>query len=420
MRPLLLLSLLAACTDKTEPCEATGETGTLRLTVEAPEGVEGEVTVVDGDGERVSATTGELTVATGLVSVEAHRVRRPGDIVGVVYAPTPAAQSVCVQGGDSPEVRVSYIEDPASERLYVADASASRVIALGADSLASPGAVNPTADFSGELTNPGSPAFDPEGRLWVTDAGGPRAWRNGALGGTSGAPAILLSGDDAVGGSVPGPVAIAFDLEGRMFLAKLAEDRVVVFEPEDLEASGSPAAALVISGPGVVGPRALAFDADGDLWIANSDSTLSRIDAGRLHDDVSGADLSIDAEYTGQVSGSFGDPTSLAIDADGGLWVAWFGQSAITRIDTAGLVDGLTVEPEIILTLPVDVLLTSIALDEAGGLWFSASAGEIGRLAPEELGASAALNGARWSPADMAYADALAFYPPPAFTPIAF
>ena len=99
----------------------------------------------------------------------------------------------------------------------------------------------------------------------------------------------------------------------------------------------------------------------------------------------------------GQVSGSFGDPTSLAVDGDGGLWVAWFGQSAITRIDTAGLIDGVTVEPEVILTMPVDVLLTSLALDEAGGLWFPGSAGEIGRLGPEELGLSAALSGARLS-----------------------
>lgn len=419
---LYTLLSLACITNSKQTCDATvGGTATINMSINTPDGVVAEVSITDGSGQTQLVESGSITVGTGEVHIRANRAREGGTRVGTVYAPETVDQVLCLSAGDIVDNSIDYKLDESGQRLYVLDAT--EVLAIAADQLDKTGSIPVDASFSEGLTSLQDAAFDRLGRLWVVDANELRAYTDLLVGGQ--APDISLTGPEIDNGSVPGPVSIAFNNQDMMFMAHQAGDYIAVFAEDQTLSTGEVQALYTINN--VMSPRDMAFDHEGNLWVVTGESTIEMYAAERMLADetgayanIQGADLSITAAYEGQVSGQFRDPSSLAFDDQGVLWVAWFANNALTPLTPSDLQDGDEVIPDVILSLPVDVLLEDIAFDEEGGLWYTSAAQRIARIAPSDLTTSAELNGPTLKPETLDYAGGLVFYPPPIGSPIAF
>lgn len=399
---------------------SNAEHGTVEVTVDAPPGAPVAVVVTGSDGtdHLVDGPT-SVTVPMGPVTVTSHRTRSSGPIVGTVYIATPDATELCMTADAEVPLHVVVTADPASNKLWVA---AGDVLSIASGDLDADGAPTPAAVLSGSFTNPASIAFGPDGNLWVTDANHVAAYANADLGANDAVqPAIVLTGASIDDGGVPGAVALAFDRNDALWVANLAGDRVMRFDPADIAATGEPVAAVTVSGPSIDNPQTIAFDRTGNLWLS-SDLGIVMFRAARLTADVTdAADLELAGLTPEPVVGPLGPASSLAFDAAGNLWGAHFAANVIAGYSTRNLEEGGEVTPVIQVRVPVDILLDDIVIDEADGIWLTGAAGQIGRLAPAQLQrAGDATPDVILSPVGMASASGLAFYPGASATPLPY
>jgi sugar lactone lactonase YvrE len=170
-------------------------------------------------------------------------------------------------------------------------------------------------------------------------------------------------------------------------------------------------------------PQGVAFDSAGNMWVAASgDDKVVRIDAAHLTTNGSGADLSISALTSGVVTNTLTLPLGLAFDGNGNLWVNYDGTIAELPASVLGGTGSITVTPPVQLVTDVTALPEGIAFDEQGGLWLAYSAGKFARFAPSQLvGQGFATPSTVITSSDIGGGSAgwFAFYPAPAFTPLA-
>jgi IPT/TIG domain len=155
--------------------------------------------------------------------------------------------------------------------IYVANQAASTVTSYP---LTASGNQSPAATLSasaGSLNEPFGQAFDAHGDLWVSSYGGNTVveYTPSQLAATGApTPAVTIS---ASAGSLNGPDGLAFDAHGDLWVANNSGSTVVEYTPSQLAATGAPTPAVTISASAgsLNGPVGLAFDAHGDLWVAN-------------------------------------------------------------------------------------------------------------------------------------------------------
>jgi sugar lactone lactonase YvrE len=171
--------------------------------------------------------------------------------------------------------------------LWVADVDQSAVYELTPSQLAQSGPVTPAVIINGGsgatgFSDPGDIAFDGSGNLWVASFGGDSvvAYTPSQLA-ASGTPTPSVRLDSTGSGSsatINGPVGLAFDGAGNLWVANLGGGTVVQFAKSALAASGSPTPAVTLSATGsgsaasLDGPIGLAFDHTGDLWVTNGEN----------------------------------------------------------------------------------------------------------------------------------------------------
>jgi sugar lactone lactonase YvrE len=183
----------------------------------------------------------------------------------------------------------------------------------------------------GALSQPAGLAFDGNGNLWVANAAANTVVEFSASqlapGGTrsvgpSGNPAAFVT-IAASAGSLDGPLGIAFDFNNNLWVANGNGGTVVEFAAGQLAASGTPTPAVSLrdTAGSIVGPIGIAFDAAGDLWVANGNTghnTVVMFAAGQLT--ASGAP--IPSVVLSANAGSLASPAGLAFDNSQNLWVA--------------------------------------------------------------------------------------------------
>lgn len=163
----------------------------------------------------------------------------------------------------------------ANGSLWVANQSGKSLVEFLASQLGASGSPIPPVtltDTAGSLSGPFALAFDGRGDLWVADEGGNTVVEftpSQLTASGSPVPAVTLS---ATSGSLNAPAAPAFDANGNLWVVNFAGNSVVEFTPGQLASNGSPtpAVTLTASSGSINGPLGLAFDASGDLWVINT------------------------------------------------------------------------------------------------------------------------------------------------------
>jgi sugar lactone lactonase YvrE len=272
--------------------------------------------------------------------------------------------------------------------LWTASGSPSTLLRLDSQQLSGVGARAPVTEIttsSARLFALLGVAFDPAGDLWIAseDDSLLLSFPAGALTGSGDrTPAKVISPVDR---SLVGPAALAFDAQGRLWVANRRNGTLVRYDAPQLAAGGRVAPAVVLRVPG--SPSALAFDAAGSLWISdNRFAWIIKYPAGQL--EASGTPVAIFA-LTRQAS-SLVSPGGLAFDAEGNLWVANTGAGNLLGFSPDQLADVGPTAPRIEITSTGGSLSipVGLAFDGGGNLWVLGGAGGLTKYAQSSLGRS--------------------------------
>ena len=147
-------------------------------------------------------------------------------------------------------------------------------------------------------------------------------------------PITTISSDGS--DSLSGPVALAFDQSGDLWVAKYDNSTVVEYTMSDL-ASGAQVPTVIISADAsgaLNSPLGIAFDRSGDLWVAaNLSNKLLEYAKNELVNGPEAPAVTISADS----SGSLDSPGGLAFDPSGDLWVANYGDDSLAEFAPAQL-----------------------------------------------------------------------------------
>ena len=231
----------------------------------------GVITTVAGNGkagfggDNGPATSAQLWGPTAVAADPAgnlyisdgfnHRVRRVSS--GVIT--TVAGNGIAGFSGDNGPATTAQLNYPdglamdSAGNLYIADSSNHRVRKVS-NGVITTVAGNGVAGFSGDdgpatsaqLSNPGGVAMDPAGNLFIADSGNSRIRRvsSGVVTTVAGNGISGFSGDNgpASGAEFAGPVGVAVNSAGSVYVADTGNNRIRVLTPSPCTYSASPTA----------------------------------------------------------------------------------------------------------------------------------------------------------------------------------
>jgi len=308
--------------------------------------------------------------------------------------------------------------DPRTGKLYVSSNTQNRVMRFpNVDSLANGAdaeAVLGQANFSGTgagttasiLATPYGPYVDGKGRLWVVSAGSSRVLMyEGADSLANGAPADRVFGQPDFTTGTPAtssvkmsnPSAVFVDGADNLWVADFSNNRVLKFA--NVSTLGNGAAATVVLGqpnfttlsPGtsqvtMSGPTSVAVDADGRLWVSEqSNHRVLRFDnAAGLANGAAADGVLGQALFTtgglGTGAQGMGSPAGVVVDAAGTLYVSAYSNNRILVFkNAAAKADGAAADG--VIGQP-DFTTTTPGLSERklGGVYIGMALDAAGRL----------------------------------------
>jgi sugar lactone lactonase YvrE len=292
----------------------------------------------------------------------------------------------CSEDSTAPDPPASPPPGPAvPDGLWTVSGDPSTILRLSPAQLTGTGDRTPDTQItttSGQLTLLVGVAFGADGRLWMASTGDARllGYSPGALGtsGSSAASTVI-----ALGGALSGPTSLAFDSAHRLWVANFGTGTLIRFDPEQLAAGGAPAPKVVLSGAGH--PSALAFDASGSLWVSDYEAhRLLRYDTSQLSASGSPAPAAV---LTAS-DGSLVNPSGLAFDDSGSLWVSNLVSGTVVAFGAGQLAATGSVAPRVVLSANAGSLVVpaGLAFDADGSLWVLGGGGGLVRFASASLG----------------------------------
>jgi sugar lactone lactonase YvrE len=326
------------------------------LTVFAGKGTAGYV------GDEAAATQALLSNPYG-VSVDAagnvyisdtgNNVIRKVDTKGIITTVAGNnlnAYTVLGDGGPATSAGLLYPQaagvDP-NGNLYICDLANNRIRKVTTDGIihtavgggaASGGDGGPAS--AAQLNGPYGAAVDNAGNLYIADSLNNKV-RKVASDGTittiagTGAQGYLGDGGPALQAQFHAPWGVAADNHGNIFIADLYNNEV-----RKVDASGN----LTLY-TGTHFPTGLAFDAPGNLYVAEYDSSqiwkIAPSGIGAIFAGVNNSG-SQTPQYGGDggpaKSASFAQPTGLAVDSNGNVYIADMGNQRVRKISASGVV----------------------------------------------------------------------------------
>jgi len=197
---------------------------------------------------------------------------------------------------------------------------------------------------SGGLNAPNAIAIDGSGNVWAANSGTSTVTQLSSSG-------AAASGSPYTAGGMNGLVGIAIDLAtpGNAWIANdLTATTGNVIE---LSSTGSLVSPSPFTAGGIAAPAGIAIDGSGDVWISNSNNTISKLTS---------SGTAAAAPFSG---GTLNNPVAIAIDHLGDVWIE---NSGITVIELNNANTAILGPPYAggFLTSP-----TGIAIDHIGNAW---------------------------------------------------
>ena len=299
-----------------------------------------------------------------------NRVRRVDAATGIIT--TVAGNGVATFAGDGGLATLASLSFPrrmafdAAGHLFIADQFNHRIRRVDATTgFITTVAGNGIRAFSGaggtatsaSLASPTGVAFDTAGNLFIADGANRRIRRvdasTGIITTVAGTGSFRFSGDGgpATRASVNFPSGVAFDTAGNLFIADQGSLRI---RRVDAGADGLVTGALdeiitTFAGNGFVHfsgdgfpatsaslrhPRSVAFDAAGNLFIADAETRIRRVDAATgIITTVAGNGIrGFSGDGGPATSANLAQPFGVAVDAAGSLFIADTFNSRIRRV----------------------------------------------------------------------------------------
>jgi trimeric autotransporter adhesin len=243
--------------------------------------------------------------------------------------------------------------------LYIADTNNNRIRRVDPSGVITTVAGTGTAGFSGddgpateaELNRPVAVAVDDSGRLYIADRENDRVRRvdrRGVITTVAGTGALGYSGDGAFAADarLAGPVAVAVDGAGDLYIAEASSDRVRKVDDRGIISTLAGTGRRGFSGDGtaaafadLAGPEALAVDLRGAVYVADAGNRrIRRVDSGIITT-VAGTGAAGFGGDGGPAAGAqLSIPTGLAVDPAGDLYVADWANNRVRRVDRRGII----------------------------------------------------------------------------------
>lgn len=359
------------------PAPPTGTTtGTLTLTVNGAIG-DGDVIAQSGQGVRTQLKEGANILNAGIYTIIANGIRRPGAIVDSLLLGAVNPPTVAITAGGAVTRIVTYTPGGGG-RLWLPVSSTKTLHGFSATQLTAPNTTTPgSVTVTGAGIGPFNTAFDAAGNMYVADFRGNAVLiytaRQIAVSGSGAPTATIING--GASNALHGPVGLAFDTIGNLWVSNYGSDTLVKYGPAQLAASLATRGPLSPVPPVTIRSAAFnklyghAFDAAGNMWLAsNAANTVIKI----AKADLAVTQLVTPANTTNRtVPGILNKPRSPAFDAAGNLWVANSGGSQVVKY-TINPTTG-TPTPTVTATLKLNPTMnavpTGLAFDNAGNLW---------------------------------------------------
>ena len=248
-------------------------------------------------------------------------------------------------------------------QVFKADPAGNFTLVAGTGTQGFGGDGGPAANAS--LSVPSGVAVDAHGNLFIADSGNSRIRRvDGVTGIITTVAGNFVSGQNYPGFSGDGgpatsasmnyPTSVAVDGQGNLFIADASNQRIRRLDGATgiittVAGSGVPDStgrvASGFSGDGgpatsaqLAGPRGVALDAHGNLFIADSENNrIRRVDAasGIITAVAGNGAAGFSGDGGAATSASLFAPLSVAVDAQGNVFVADLDNSRIRRVDAA-------------------------------------------------------------------------------------
>jgi sugar lactone lactonase YvrE len=382
---------------------ATGpSTGSLTVTIDAPGGVTPAVAVSGPGGySKVLAATTTLTgLAAGIYTLTAAPVTTTDPVVGTTYITNVTGSQVTVNAGGLASATATYLQVGGTGGLWIANYNSNQTVVqfnagqfagcaiLACTNISAPANVA----VNTRLVNNFGVAFDVCGDLWVSTyrQNVVLAYTTDHLS-SSGAP---LGGTGITGFGAAG---LAFDGYGDLWVAN--NDSSTLSEYDLSDSYDYPCNdfgfVYVISSAlnSLLGPTGIAFDSHGNLWVANgTGNTLVEYSEAQIYPSTGGA---LTPAITLTANGnSIHGPMMIAFDAGGNLWVANGNQvnySSVVEFSAAQLAASGSPTPKVTLTPNAGSLNqpTGLAFDASGDLWVSNIGGNtVVEFTPSQIASS--------------------------------
>jgi hypothetical protein len=237
------------------------------------------------------------------------------------------------------------------------------------------------ANDSGAFGAPQGVTFDAAGDLWVIDGGTvstggtvkPALYeftpQQQAMLRTNNHPSpnvTINSADFAF------PQQAVFDGAGNLWVSDNGSNAIFVFTPAQLAATNRNATPNITinANPAFNGPLGIAFDASGDLFVANNaTTTIFAFKAGNLPTSSSTVTLAPDVTLSDDGNGSIQGPWALVFDAEGDLWSS-NANAPNTVVEFAQTSLGATGSPTPMVTLSPTNVGTNSTLSAPNGIAF--------------------------------------------------